>query len=386
MKKSIIAILAALCLVICGCAGNSDTSGEPQETDKMATVEYQWDAAELVEEINALSFGPEIDDVLASLEEAYDALPDDIKSDVYNHDTLVGIRDDYDAAMDAVQKAIDAIDDIGDVDADSKADIDNAQNAYNAVDPLFTYLVTNSDAIETARETFRQALSDKGVEEARALIEAGKYQDAITYVSNFISENSSDLGSTTDLTAVSQEAELYWGWDLYNRNYLGYVQDIVDDLRWDTVTSELSSARDQLENTLDNYLNSVMPANGTVLSSTISGGYGELTVYTDDTPAVVKIQDVNNSSRYITLFVRAYSSAFINVPDGTYTIKYATGDKYFGDTASGPFGNDTSFYQMEGNIEYTTTQSGNSIYYKIWEVTLYSVEGGNTPIHSIDGL
>lgn len=386
MKKMLVACAVTVCLAVCGCAGDSGSSSEPQETDKLVAVELQRDAEDLADEISQLYLEPGIEDTLDEIQAAYDAFPDEIKKYVDNYSDFTALRDEYDDAMDSVQAAIDAIDGIGTVDENSKSAINNAESLYNAVNPLFVDLVTNYDDIAAAREQFKQAVSDKGVADARALTQAGKYQDAMNYITNYINEHRDDLGSTTDLTAASQEAELYWAWDLYEQNYLGYVQDILDDLEWDCVTTELSNARDSLQNRLDNYLYSITPADGTCLASTFSGGYGEMTIYSGDRAAVVKIENYSNPSSYRTYFLRANSSVTFNVPDGTYIVKYATGDKYFGDTAKGPFGNDTSFYQSDSYYDFSTTRDGNYIYYSQWWLTIYAVEGGNTTVHSIDGL
>ena len=386
MKKTIIVGLVALCLVIVGCAEAEETPTEPQQTNKLEIVELRRDAADLADEISLLTLSPDVEEELDRIEDAYEAFPDDIKEYVTTYDIYETVRSEYDEAMDSVEAAIDAIDAIGTVDENSKPAIENAQAVYDEVNPMFTYLVTNYGDIEAARIAFKQAVSDKGVADATALIKAGKYRDAMTYISDYINTHREDLGSTTDLTATSQAAELWWAWDLYQQNQLGYVQDILDDLEWDCVTTELSNARDNMQKTLDNYLYSIMPADGTVLGGSLGGGYGEMTFYTSEKAAVVKIEDVYNSSNYKTYFLRPNSSVTFNVPDGYYIVKYAVGDKYFGDTAKGPFGNDTSFYQSDTTYDFSTTRDGNYIYYKQWWLTLYTVSGGNTTVHGIDGL
>ena len=385
MKKSIIAIAVAACLVFSGCASGSG-SAEPEVTDKLEAIELEKEAEQLADDIEALELGPDIGDEIDRIKEAYEAFPDEIRKYVDNYDDFEALADEYDIDMEAVQDAIDAIDDIGTVDENSMGDIDHAQNLLNMVNPLFTELVDNADEIDAARTECRQAIVDKGVEEARSLIQAGKYEDAIDYVSDYKLEHAAESIDTTDLTAVSQEAELYWGWDLYNRNLLGYVQDIIDDLEWTAVNDEIASARDNLQQTLDNYLYSVMPANGTILAATISGGYGELTIYSGDSPMLVKIEGYGDASRYIYVFLRANSSTTFNVPDGYYIVKYATGDRYFGDTASKAFGSDTSYRQADDVLQFETTQSGNYIYYSVITLTLYYVSDGNMSTHSIDGF
>jgi hypothetical protein len=91
----------------------------------------------------------------------------------------------------------------------------------------------------------------------------------------------------------------------------------------------------------------------------------------------VKLVEASTDRPVIAVFIRAGSTAEIKVPVGTYVIKYASGQKWYGTTHL--FGPDTSrskardtfnFY-IEGNIVH-----GHSI-------TLYKVTGGNLRTESI---
>lgn len=91
----------------------------------------------------------------------------------------------------------------------------------------------------------------------------------------------------------------------------------------------------------------------------------------------VKLVEASTDRPIIAVFIRAGSTAEIKVPVGTYVIKYASGQKWYGTTHL--FGPDTSrskardtfnFY-IEGNIVH-----GHSI-------TLYKVTGGNLRTESI---
>ena len=82
--------------------------------------------------------------------------------------------------------------------------------------------------------------------------------------------------------------------------------------------------------------------------------------------------------------MRGDSSAKINVPDGDYLVKYASGSVYYGSGADYPFGRNTSFSQADDVMEFSTTYSGNYIYYSTITLTLYAVAGGNMSSYSID--
>ena len=264
--------------------------------------------------------------------------------------------------------------------------IEEAQAVYNAVNPDFAYLVTNADVLSGAKEACQQAISDKGVADTQALIDAGRYQDAYTYASNYISEHQFEMGSQTAMTTIMQTAELYWAYELYDQDLVGYTQMILDDLEYDAVTDEIASSANSLQSRLNNYLATIEPANGTIIAATISGGYGEMNINSGSTPLLVKVEDMYNAGNYIFVYLRPNSTTTFNVPDGSYIVKYATGDVYYGDKASKPFGEGTTYKQADDIMQFTTNYYGNTIEYSIITLTLYAVSGGNLGSTVIDGF
>ena len=390
MRKALLAFFMVLCLCVCGCDSQQSAPTEPTETDKLVVVEderiNEQKAEDLVDEINALVLGPDIEDELDRIEEAYEALPSEYKDQVTNYGVYETCRADYDSAMQSVDDAIAAIDAIGTIDENSMPAINSAQAAYNSVNPAFSGLVTNASVLDTAVTECKQAISDKGVADTQALIDAGRYQDAYNYASNYLSEHMNEINSQSDLTKAMQTAEIYWAWQLYEQDYVGYTQDILDHLTGDAVSDGIKSSADELQARLDNYLASIEPYNGTITDATISGGYGELNINSGSSPLLVKVEDVYNPGNYIFVYVRANSTATINVPDGSYYVKYSGGGKYFGDKATEPFGSDTWYKQANDTMQFTTSRDGSYITYSIITLTLYAVQGGNMGSTTIDGF
>ena len=81
-------------------------------------------------------------------------------------------------------------------------------------------------------------------------------------------------------------------------------------------------------------------------------------------------------------YVRANESATVNLRDGKFTLKYATGNTWYG--KGDLFGPGTQYSLADEVLSYETTYSGNSVYYSTYEVTLYTVLGGNLETESID--
>lgn len=390
MKKVLLVCFTVCALALFGCSSQSEQAPVIEETQKLTEIEDErildQHVEDLVAEIDALEYGPEIDDQLDSIQSAYDELPADYQDKVENYATYLEILDQYEFTMSTVDDAIAAIDAIGTIDENSMEAIDQAQAAYNAVNSEFAYLVTNADVLDGAKEACQQAISDKGVADTQALIDAGRYKDAYNYASNYISEHQFEMGSQTPMTTIMQTAELYWAYELYDQDYVGYTQQILDDLKYDAVTDGIAASANSLQSRLDNYLKTIEPANGTIIDATISGGYGEMTINSGSRPLLVKVEDAYNEWNYIYVYLRANSTTTFNVPDGTYIVKYASGDVYYGDKATKPFGEDTTYKQADDYMQFTTNYYGNTIEYSIITLTLYAVSGGNLGSTTIDGF
>ena len=341
-------------------------------------------AARITGDIAALTLGPEIGPELDRIESDYAALSEDARGYVQNYDVLQGLRSDYDVAMGLVQEAEYAIDEIGVIDENSMDDIEFAQYCYDQVDPDFQSAVSNRDMLNGAYEECQQAIRDKGAADTQALIDAGQYQEAMDYAEAYIYDHQNEMGSQTELATLQQTAELYLAWQYYNGNYLEDTQDILDHLKGDAITDELYDGAVYLQDKMDSWLIYNEPSNGKILSSSISGGYGELTINSGSHPMLIKVERTSDPYKYIYLYVRADSSATINVPDGDYVVKYASGDIYYGSGAEKPFGRSTSYTQADDILEFDTTYSGNYVYYSTIMLTLYAVEGGNMSTYSID--
>lgn len=387
MKRVIIACFVVFAFALFGCdsATEATPADGPQEINKLETLKQEYLAKELVDRIAVLELGPGIEGELDSIQEAYEALSSDGQDQVENYGDYLDIRDSYEYCMERVQYAIDAIDGIGVIDENSMDAIEAAQAAYDGVNPMFMDLVTNASDLDGAKEACEQAIIDKGVSETQALIDAGKYKDAYNYASEYRSAHMGEV-DTSDIYAAMQKAELYWAWELYNQGQIEYVIQMIDDLKSYAANDQISQAADNLESTLESYVASLEPANGTILDATISGGYGTLTINSGSSPLLVKVEGYNDPSRYIYVYLRANSTTTFNVPDGDYLVKYASGDTYYGDLAEKPFGPDTKYKQADDIMEFRTTEDSAYIYYSTITLTLYAVSGGNLGTTTIDGF
>lgn len=92
---------------------------------------------------------------------------------------------------------------------------------------------------------------------------------------------------------------------------------------------------------------------------------------------VVKLSDYDSERELLSVFVHGGSTINLDVPLGTYSIKYASGDHWYGSTHL--FGPETAYYKADSSFDFRVT--GNHV--SGYTLTLYKVVDGNlqtTPI------
>ena len=86
-------------------------------------------------------------------------------------------------------------------------------------------------------------------------------------------------------------------------------------------------------------------------------------------------QSRNPAGKVLVLYVRAGESARVNVKDGEYTFKYASGETWYG--MAEYFGEKTDFYKAMSNLVFSTSYGGGNVYYHEQQITIAPVDGGN---------
>ena len=417
MKKwiSMLLVIAMILGVMAGCGtsgkGNDSDKGksdqgqeeslkseegqsEAEKTDMLAqTAEQAKNAAneaaqiqaqaqqviDLIDDIGEITPGSGA--VLDEARVAYDALPENVRAFVSNYGQLEDAEASYQEATSAVTAVEDAIDGLGEITVDSRDDMDAAWDLYNALPESSREYVENYSELENAEDTYDTAVEEQGLADIQALIDAGEYQQAMDDGEAFLENH--EVSDESAFQELIDSAHLGLIWQAYNANYLEYTQNELDSLR-DTTESEIVLAGiESLQSELDGWLAYIQPGNGEILADTTGSGYGELTVIAGSTPIYIRVEKVNDPSSYIAFYVRADSQTTISsVQDGTYNVFYATGDTWYGESEL--FGSETSAYQTDDTISFTTTYSGNYIEYSIVTLTLYSVAGGNLTTTPVD--
>lgn len=118
--------------------------------------------------------------------------------------------------------------------------------------------------------------------------------------------------------------------------------------------------------------------------------HGKITRYSDGDPIapleirssggsnyVVKLSDCYSGRAVLSVFVHGGSTVNLDVPIGTYKIKYASGERWYGSTHL--FGPDTAYSKADSSFDFRVI--GNQV--SGYTLTLYKVVDGNlqtTPI------
>jgi hypothetical protein len=85
----------------------------------------------------------------------------------------------------------------------------------------------------------------------------------------------------------------------------------------------------------------------------------------------VKLEDANSGRPVLALFVRGGQTEEIEVPLGTYRVKYASGEKWYG--VPHLFGPDTQYSKADQTFTFSST----GYQYTGYTITLYKVRDGN---------
>jgi hypothetical protein len=93
---------------------------------------------------------------------------------------------------------------------------------------------------------------------------------------------------------------------------------------------------------------------------------------------LVKLEDSLSGQDVMTIFVQGGNTVQVDVPLGTYLVKYASGEHWYGYVDL--FGKDTAYAKADETFSFFT--EGNEI--KGYSITLYKVEGGNLTTTTIN--
>lgn len=360
MKRRLFALMLAICLVfsLTGC-------------DSVEDVEAA------IAEIGTVTL--ESGDAIKTAKLKYDGLSSAEQEKVSNADELLAAEAEYERLNAAVDTAINAINAIGFVDLESGDAIALARQAYDALsaDGLTEYVAAYASVLEQAEASYGMLYVENAYTQASDMYSWGDYVNAEATLSDAVIRfpNDSQIPACKELGAacLAKIAKAHYiNGDLESAmNALWYCEAAY-------VTTEETEAVLQ---SVESALTQKRPVNGIVFRNSVGSAYGKFTVNASDTDACVKLELMSNPDKYILFYVRAGENATVYVPDGSYTVKYTTGQYWFGTESM--FGQNASFSRADDIFTFETTQNGSYIYYDSITITLYTVVDGSLETEEI---
>jgi len=274
----------------------------------------------------------------------------------------------------------DKIREIGEVSLNSADTIRAARSAYDTAEEAVRKKVTQLQVLTDAEALYRGLSETEKVREIKALYDAGTWEDAEEKALRFLQD-----GILEENRATVEDLCVKAGLEIARRlRYDGLYASAEKKLE-DGVKRKLSADDGRFQQALDSLqseIKNLRPYSGDVLAGNVKGGYCELTVKNSDRDTLIKIEDIlDPDGKYLLFYVRGNEEATVNVQDGTYTLKYASGSTWYGQKEL--FGSRTSYNKANTFVNFKTEFEGYQVHYKEQVLTLYKVQNGNLTTSTI---
>lgn len=302
----------------------------------------------------------ESEEALFAAEALYGELPEHKRGKVENKQVLLDARAEYDRLHNLVQDAVDAINAIGTVSTTSGEAIEKAVSAYEALkaDDLTQYVQSEHSILVNAQSQYSNLCAKELYDSAQAQQKNGSYQAARDLYQTILDKYSdSDSASAAKTGLMNCAAAL--AQDSLRTGNLENAAKLLEE-----VSSLCAHTEDytKAKETLDQRLKQARPHNGKIFRTNIDWGWGKLKLEaTADQDALFKVVSKENEDKFILIYVQAGNTAEVRLKDGTYYVKYTTGDHWFSQDSM--FGAEAPFYKSTTTYYYTTNIEGNWVYY-----------------------
>ena len=347
---------------------------------KIHRLEVAAAAAEFDASVAALGeITPESEAEVRAVREAYDALDGEVRAEVTSLDELTKAEEaivflEKKARAEEMDAAIIAL---GTVTLDSEKTVRTLRRRYAALPEDVRALVTEEETLTKAEKRIHTLKDSAAGNEVKKLLDAKKYGEAIDYAEDYmegrtISEVEGGVVRYC-LDAYAAEAERMIGRARYEEAYdlLRFCRTTYKGADLTAVNRAWSSLKRATPE----------PDNGRVFSFAALGGQSTLTIKAGDTPVLVKIVNVFDSDSKATVYVRAGKKATVRLKTGTYTIRFATGEKWFNSRIL--FGNGTQYITLDNNYRFEVRTEKGARYASALKLTLIPVPGGGETFSEI---
>ena len=324
-------------------------------------------------------------------EALYNALDIADKVKVTNKNTLDRARKEYNRQDAIVADAIAQVDNIGEVTLSSAKTVKEAREAFDAAIEydVVGRLTASEKTLKTAEE--KLATLEKAAEDllanAQELCEKGKHLEAEQMIANDI-DAFRELGIAEPYGTLAVKILCQYSQNEYNNGrYMNAMDALMDAMDYQDCCEP--STYTMISKQISNYatgMNKFRPKNETVIDRTQPAGRNTVKVRAGNYDTVVKLELLDNPTKYITVFVEANKTALIYMQNGDYRFKYTCGPLWIDEYNL--FGNFSTFVELPETITmagFTVTE--NKVTTQRWgsyTVTLAEGYGNNYPYQNID--
>ena len=324
-------------------------------------------------------------------EALYNALDISDKVKVTNKNTLDRARTEYNRQDAVVAEAIEQVANIGEVTLGSAKTIQAARESFDAaIEYDVVGRLTASEKTLKAAEEKLAALEKETKDllvKAQELCDKGKYQEAEQLIAGSI-DMLRELGIAEPYGTLAVKALCQYSQKEYNNGkYMNAMDAVMGAMDYEDCCEP--STYKMISKQISNYangMNKFRPKNETVIDRTQPAGRNTVKVRAGDYDTLVKLELLDNPTKYITVFVEANKTALIYMQNGVYRFKYTCGPLWIDEYNM--FGNFSTFVELPDTIDMAgftvtvdkvTTQKWGS-----YTVTLADGYGNNYPYQNMD--
>lgn len=346
MKKRILAFVLALSMLLslAGCSGKTDEVEAAIAAIGTVTLESL--------------------DEIETAEALYNALSAQQQGKVANGVELLAARKEYDRLAAAVENAAAAIQAIGEVTLNSGDAIADARAAYEALreDNLANYVAELYPTLTEAEAAYDELCALDLFASALWLEEDGQYMEAVEIfdgiVINYPHTEAAELALVKARDYLLEITYEYYKDEEYEtvKKALAYCETYYG----------INDRYKELSEKLYQRLMQIRPGNGQTIKKATGAGRCKFTVIAQESDFCIKLQNVENPSKYILFYARKDKECTVSIPEGEYIVKYTYGEYWFGEEDM--FGETATYYQLENNVEATSAKIDGKTHYSSFEM------------------
>ena len=329
--------------------------------------------------------GAESRETIEAARAAYDAADEEVRLEV----TLGAALTEAEAKLRQIEAEIAAaefdasVEALGEVTLDREADVTALRREFDTLPDDVRAFVKTEDALTQAERTITDLKDVEVSSEIKQLCDEKNYDEAIKRAEEQIAGRPpAEVGGS--LVKNCLKAYAAKGNVLLKENRYEDAYVLLHSCR-ETYSGQDLAEVNKAWNTLKSAI--AEPKNGQIFDAAARGGYGTLTVETGHSPAFIKVVSIKDPDQVLSFYVRADSKATVHVRNGTYALRYATGEMWFGKKLL--FGNDTAYQAFDDTLGFSSKigyiGAGREVNFATWKVILYPVAGGTagtTPLNA----